>query len=185
MHNAFTVRYSGLVNQLLAEIKIIKPQLGPQDRPKFIQVKAIWDTGATGSVITEKIVNILGLAPIGKVTVAGVHGEQEVNQYLVDIILMNNVRFPEIVVTSAKSFSSGCHALIGMDIIGAGDFAVSKNAKGSTMSFVVPTINEIDFVPGSQEANFKEKTKGLNREQRRQAERDARKKGELPPRRNS
>ena len=41
----------------------------------FKHVKALWDTGATGSVVSPQLATFLELVPIDKVLVRGVHGE--------------------------------------------------------------------------------------------------------------
>lgn len=54
--------------------------------------------------------------------------------------------------------------LIGMDIIGQGDFAITKDADNNTvLSFAIPGKKEIDFVPEVDEENIS----GMNRQQRR------------------
>ena len=54
--------------------------------------------------------------------------------------------------------------LIGMDIIDLGDFAVT-NADGITaFSFRIPSVEEIDFIPDTQENNAMESD---NRRERR------------------
>ena len=54
--------------------------------------------------------------------------------------------------------------LIGMDIIGLGDFAVTNADGKTTFSFRVPSVEEIDFVPDAEESNVME---GGNRKTRR------------------
>lgn len=61
--------------------------------PKIHQFKAIWDTGATGSVITQKVVDDCELKPTGMTQSSGVHGIQKVETYLVNIYLPNKVFF--------------------------------------------------------------------------------------------
>lgn len=54
--------------------------------------------------------------------------------------------------------------LIGMDIIGLGDFAVTNANDKTTFSFRIPSVREIDFIPEAQESNIME---GGNRQARR------------------
>jgi len=54
--------------------------------------------------------------------------------------------------------------LIGMDIIGLGDFAVTNTNDKTTFSFRIPSVQEIDFIPDTQEHNIMESG---NRAQRR------------------
>jgi len=56
---AFTTEYNGLSNQIITPIKLSKPfnpQTNPnQQQPTFHDMNALWDTGATNSVITKKL----------------------------------------------------------------------------------------------------------------------------------
>ena len=70
-----------------------------------------------------------------------------------------------------------------MDVIARGNLAISNHGGRTTLSFVVPSLKEIDYNAIASEENFKEATKGMSREQRRAAERKARSEGELPPKR--
>lgn len=54
--------------------------------------------------------------------------------------------------------------LIEMDIISLGDFAVTNTNDKTTFSFKIPSVQEIDFIPDTQEHNVME---GGNRKQRR------------------
>ena len=115
--------------------------------PKIQQYKGLWDTGASGTVITKKIVDELGLKPIGKAKAFHANGESIVDVYMVNIFLPNQVAFPMLRVTEGKL--SGTDILIGMDIITQGDFAVS-NFGGKTMfSFRIPSLSQIDFCKSS------------------------------------
>ena len=109
----------------------------------FKDYTAIWDTGATASVITDKIVTELGLQPIGLTQVKHAHGQAQAEVYLVNIRLPNKVAFAGVKVT--KGILANTDALIGMDIITQGDFSVS-NFNGTTMfSFRVPSTEHTDF----------------------------------------
>ena len=51
-----------------------------------------------------------------------------------------------------------------MDIISLGDFVVTNTNTKTTFSFRIPSVQEIDFIPETQENNVME---GGNRQQRR------------------
>ena len=69
------------------------------DQPSPRAYSAIWDTGATVTSITERVVQECGLAPIGVTDVAGVHGTQKANIYLIDVYLPNAVAVEKITAT--------------------------------------------------------------------------------------
>lgn len=111
-------------------------------QPKMWQ--GVWDTGATGSCITQRIVDDLKLTPIGKSQISTANGLKIVNTYLVDVGLPNNVIIPNIVVSCAD-LGSDLDLLIGMDIISLGDFAITNVNGRTTFSFRLPSICVIDF----------------------------------------
>lgn len=113
---------------------------------KQISVKAIWDTGATGTVITKNIAAHLGVNPSGKVMVSTANGIVPQNTYIVSVILPNNIQINGITVTEVDALSGGCEALIGMDIITCGDFSITNFNGDTCMSFRVPSNEQTDFV---------------------------------------
>lgn len=127
---------------------------------------AIWDTGATNSVITRSAATDLGLIPVSKAVVNGVHGSNEVNVYYIDITLNNDQINLQIPVTECAELSTDLETrfLIGMDIIHRGDFAITNHSGKTVMTFRVPSLQPIDFVRGIKEANpfVKEKMPSRN-----------------------
>jgi predicted aspartyl protease len=94
--NAFNVAYGGISPFLASEVHITSP-FEPSNPPKDADRKqflAIWDTGATNSVITQKVVQDCGLSPISMVKVHTASGEALSNVYLVSIRLPNKVIIP-------------------------------------------------------------------------------------------
>ncbi len=174
MHNAFTTRYAGLARVLNNTVGVSLPVLPEEGKiPKF-QVKnylAIWDTGATHSAITKRVVNDLVLKPTGVRETRHAGGKSLNNTYLVNITLPDNVIIGNVRVTEVElipddnaSDDQQPQLLIGMDIIGLGDFAVTNANGKTTFSFRMPSIEEIDFIPAIQESNVME---GGNRKARR------------------
>ena len=88
----------------------------PDPEPDRVQFVAIWDTGATGSVITQAVVDACDLAPTGITTVHHVHGSEQAETYLVNIALPQNVIFPGVRVTKGV-LAANADILIGMNII--------------------------------------------------------------------
>jgi hypothetical protein len=106
---------------------------------------ALYDTGATHSSISPRVVSELGLASIGAQNVGVGGGTLTTTVHLVNIGLPNNVMFAMWRVASVL-VQGGVEALIGMDILGAGDFAVTHQNGHTTFSFCCPSRKEIDFV---------------------------------------
>ena len=143
--NCFTLDCPGLARTLITQVQIGLPfdpatSKEPSLSKTFI---AIWDTGATGSVIMQKVIDELGLKDSGMTTAIGIEGEHPTNTYLVSIALPNRIAFPSIRVTSGKVLHAD--VLIGMDIISNGDFSVSNYGGKTCFSFRIPSIERIDL----------------------------------------
>lgn len=155
-YHAFRTDYQGIARQLLTPCTVAVPSAVNDARDKkFEQFNALWDTGATNSVITKKVVDALGIKPSGVTETYGVHGLRPVNTYVVDIGLPNKICIADVQVTEGDLISH-FDMLIGMDVIMLGDFAIA-NAEGKTrFSFCIPPHkNPIDLLEKSDRVNPK------------------------------
>jgi predicted aspartyl protease len=143
---AFTTRFNGRSNRLTSQVEIF-PAFTPgvSSQPKGQQYLALYDTGATHSAITPRVVADLQLASIGARTVGVGGGSLATTSHLVNIALPNKVMFVMVSVANMVLLG-GIDALIGMDILSMGDFAVTHHAGKTTFSFCAPSRREIDFV---------------------------------------
>lgn len=134
--HAFTNKAAGLANVLIQTIKITLPN----DNANVYQTNGIWDTGASGSVISPNVVTKLGLKPSGTAVVntASEKGYQT-STYLIDIYLKDDVRVS--VVATVGELIDGFECLIGMDVIMLGDFAVTNFGGKTCVSFRIPSVN--------------------------------------------
>ena len=142
----FTVSWTGRVNALITDVEISQgfDPAATQDHPVLKKFKAIWDTGATGSCISERVATECGLVPIGVSENSTAGGILLSNRYLVNIYLPNRVAFQEHPVSEVRLL--GADVLIGMDVIGLGDFVVTNFEGKTTMCFRYPSIEKIDFL---------------------------------------
>lgn len=139
---ALTVKsHNGLMRSLVTPLEIIVPGTN-----NTIKINGIWDTGATGSVITKKVAASLGLIETGMAQVNTANGIANQKTYTVDIKLPNNVIIQGVIVTEADALSGGCDSLVGMDIITLGDFSITNHKGQSCFSFRIPSGHEIDYV---------------------------------------
>jgi predicted aspartyl protease len=143
---SFTAKASGIARVLMSDcgICVAYDPLSGKPHPKVEKFNAIWDTGATGTVITKKVVDALGLKPVSKTKVRHANGESIVNVYYINLFLPNQVAFKFIPVTEGI-LGDDANVLIGMDVITKGDFAVTNYNGKTTFSFRVPSLAEIDF----------------------------------------
>jgi predicted aspartyl protease len=112
-------------------------------RPVLKRFKAIWDTGATGTVITKNVVDQCDLHPISMAIVKHAGGQSLCRVYLVNIKLPNNIGVALLRVTEAPL--QEIDVLIGMDIISLGDLAITNAGEKTLFIFQTPSIGEINF----------------------------------------
>lgn len=145
---SFTVSFTGNQRVLITECGVSSPfdplNVNGNPQPPIHRFKGLWDTGASGTVISSEVAQKLGLKPIGKNKVFHAQGESIVNVYAINLYLPNQVGFPFIQVT--EGVLNGFDLLIGMDIITTGDFSITNLGGNTTFSFRVPSIANVDFV---------------------------------------
>ncbi len=109
----------------------------------------------TGSVITKTTASALGLVPVSRTKVRGVHGVQEVNVYYVNITLNNEEITLTTSVTECDELSAdhSVGLLIGMNIITMGDFSITNYGGNTVMTFRRPSLESIDYVKEINEHN--------------------------------
>ncbi len=167
---------SGLLRVIACECHVCAAfdpsNLAPgQAAPSLVPFQAIWDTGATASVISQAVVDACGLKPTGMQQVHGVGGVAVAETYLVNIRLPNMVGFLNLNVTKGM-LPPGTPMLIGMDIISQGDLSITNNGGRTVFSFRYPSIGTTDFVAEHHEQ--------MRREQQ-QAPRTTSGRGVIPP----
>jgi hypothetical protein len=166
---ALTLSSGGNLRVLSSVVKVYTPVLNKSKGPdkQTADLVGIWDTGATGTVITQRVVDELEIMPIGRTEVHHAQGSDESPVFLVDLQLPMMVVIQGLAVTLGK-LPPGVDVLIGMDVIGTGDFAVTNVGGLTTMSFRVPSQAKIDYVAESNAINAAQvKAAQGNRAQRR------------------
>ena len=148
-HLAFSVKYKGIARELVSESEIINP-LNNQ-RKKY---KAIWDTGATHTAITPKVLKELSLTIVDTTTIVGVNSKTEdIQVAFFNLLLPLNIEIKN--VRGAVCIIGGdTDILIGMDIIKFGDFAISNGGGQTLFSFAIPPFeNKTDLLEKSNKTN--------------------------------
>lgn len=149
---AFTLKSNGIMNMLTTDTLVLSDirDTSIPYTPKLW--KGLWDTGASKSSITKKIVNDLNLIPVGNTNVCTANGIITVNTYFVHFGLPNGVTIKNILVSCAD-LGDDIDILIGMDIIKHGDFSITNTNGKTTFSFRTPSIKEIDYVKEAKSNN--------------------------------
>ena len=136
--SVFTEKYGNIQRRLITAA-VVESTIGA------FPVKAQWDTGATATCISKKLVEKLNLLPTGKVRVSTPSGTGIMNKYIINLILNNEVRIQNLIVMDSEIGNQGIDVLIGMDIISIGDFAVSNYNGKTQFSFRLPSQEHIEF----------------------------------------
>lgn len=153
--NSLTIKYSGLATAIITDANISEAY-NPEDPPNSLPLnkifKALWDTGATGTVISEKAASKLDLVPSGKKWIQHAGGKEEKNTYLINLNLPSGLTILGIQATEYPSANQH-DIIIGMDVINKGDFSITNVDAKTWMSFRIPSIQSIDYVKESK--NYK------------------------------
>lgn len=141
---AFTSQGNGRLNVLVTEVQICDDN--PETHPGAAcgKFNAIWDTGATCTVISPAVAEQCQLKPIGVGMTGTANGLRECNKYLITIRLPNNVQVVDLPVLDGGM--DGIDVLIGMDLISLGDFAITNYQGQTTFTYRLPSAERIDFV---------------------------------------
>jgi predicted aspartyl protease len=145
--NSITLKDDKISKAIVSEIKITQyqPVSLILDDVKFFPTKAIWDTGASGSVITQEVVDALNLKPTGQARVWTASESGIIRPtYGITLKINNDLPFSiEEAVLGKIAHGIGC--LIGMDVISKGDFSITNFENKTCMSFRSPSQHEIDY----------------------------------------
>ena len=143
---AFTVSAFNRLTVLTTPVNIYSTNKFNKDFKKKKDVyTALWDTGSSMTVISDSLATELGLAKAGEIDAETAGGKFKANKYIISLSLPNRLNIENVMVSSGK-LGPGIDILIGMDIIGLGDFAISNVDNKTVFSFRFPSCNIIDFV---------------------------------------
>lgn len=141
--HVLTITGQGRMRDIKTPARIAAAIVPGAAAPVLQDFQAIWDTGATSTCISQKVVDMCGLTPTGMVQMHTASGVQNTPVFLICMRLPGGVGFTPLRVSLVTL--TGADVLIGMDVITQGDFALT-NAGGRTMfSFRYPPDQHIDF----------------------------------------
>lgn len=140
---AFTYRSNGILNRLETDVYVYSDYNThhPESSNKW---KSLWDTGASNTCISHRVVEELNLIPIGKNQTRTANDFVDTDVYVIDILLPNHVSINNVSVFALDLYE--CDLLIGMDIIQLGDLSITNHMGHTQFSFRIPSMKHIDFV---------------------------------------
>lgn len=168
---AFTVAGDGLLREITAPVKVgfaveLAKLFGLSSVP--VDFTSLWDTGATNTSVSKRLVAQLKLIPIDKKPVCCAGKTYDSGVYKIDLFLPNMVRINNVNVTEFED-NGRFDVLVGMDVIVQGDFSITNCNKKTLCSFrMPPDIEHIDYVATKKHrAIAKEAAKKFKKKQRK------------------
>ncbi len=137
----FFMPYTWRVDRLLIPIKVYNPELKWERK-----IWGLLDTGATNSVISDRIAEDMWFVPIGKIPTITPHGPKECYQYIAYFDLPDDYRTKLLKVTSWPLDKQWFDVLIGMDVLSEWDFTMSVKDGNTVISFITPNQEPINLV---------------------------------------
>lgn len=141
---AFTTTNSQIVNVLQNKVYVSKASIINGANNEKNQYIATWDTGATNTMISQKVVDECGLVSTGIINVGTAGGIVQANTYVIDLVLPDDMIMQNLNVTCGNL--NNTDVLVGMDIMNLGDFSVSNYGGQTKFTFRIPSMENSDFV---------------------------------------
>lgn len=146
---ALTIRFAHRAARIITEATVspaFDPKFPPGSDFPRIPVRALWDTGATGSVVTPKVAANLKIPPTGIVKMTHAGGTISCSTYVIHLALPNHTAIAGLTVSEMPDQPPDFDIIIGMDVIGIGDLSITHVDGRTCMSFRTPSLAENDFV---------------------------------------
>ena len=138
--NSLVVKFDERKDAIITGCFIVMPSgvVDATGNRRYCRIEnAVWDTGATNTVISPDVVEALGLKPTGKSSISAYGGIVETCTYKIDICFDNGYRIQNLEVMSGDY--SDYDVLIGMDVITQGDFFISTVNGKTSFCFRIPS----------------------------------------------
>lgn len=140
---------------IFSRVELKNPDM-PEVSP--VTAKAMWDTGATISIISERIFEELKLKPEGYVFLDGAFAARHSFKAFVIVSVCSDGHeiMTTVAVTDSINQKDSADIVLGLDFISKGDFAISHDDDGYPIfSFSYPPRIEIDFSKMAKQLNMK------------------------------
>jgi predicted aspartyl protease len=127
------IAYGSVVNELKDVVTVVHGDW-PANRAA-VKCEAVWDTGSSFTIVTERLVKALGLRKIDgkKVLLHAGTGDTESECYEAWLVLKPGER--PIKIVACVMPQPDTDVLIGMDVIASGRFAVDSTGDETVLTF--------------------------------------------------
>ena len=133
---------SFIVSHFIEPGKALESYVAVGGEGSMMAVNALWDTGSTESLISEKIVKMI--EPILKNKSKYVTRDVviECETYAVSLSLSDEITFRDVLMKKADLSDKNVDIIIGMDNISRGDFEIRNYNNLVEFAFRIPPRNE-------------------------------------------
>lgn len=141
MSHAFVQSYESITRCLTIPIVVYH-------KDKRCAVTALWDTGATSSVVSLNVIAQLGLQANGVTRISNTSSVDKGSYrytYTASMLLPGHIAFENLRVIGSTIGDKDVDVIIGMDIITFGDFSVSNYQGKTTLTFRAPSQGVVDY----------------------------------------
>lgn len=146
---AFTKEHDAITLAIYTSASVHLPQFVQEvetDAPQPRSVKALWDTGATHSAVSDRLAAGMALPTEDFARISTASGILRVPVYLIRLGLPNHFMFDEVeAVEFSYSDEDDYDLIIGMDIMTQGDLSLTNFEGRTVFSFRIPSLNRVDF----------------------------------------
>lgn len=129
--NIITATFDGNVRRLITTV-IVYDSKGNQ-----YQADAVWDTGSSGSCISETLAAEMGLERVDVMTLTTTTGNKETACGIVDVKLFDDIMIKNLKVPFADMSKHKADFIIGMDIISRGKLEIYPKNREIIMKFSI------------------------------------------------
>lgn len=127
-------KYDKTVMRLVTSLDI---QACTGGAPLYRVDRALWDTGATVSGISERLAEEMKIQPVDTGVMLTPSGQKDIVYYLVDIHMSEDMVFRNVKIGAYPLESHDVDFLVGMDIISRGNLNISNTGEGTKFTFEI------------------------------------------------
>lgn len=133
---------SFIVSHFIEPGKALESYVAVGGEGSMMAVNALWDTGSTESLISEKIVKMIEPILNNKSKYVTRDVVIECETYAVSLSLSDEITFRDVLMKKADLSDKNVDIIIGMDIISRGDFEIRNYNNLVEFAFRIPPRNE-------------------------------------------
>jgi len=133
-----TFHTNGLASRMYIDVLIF-------DRVKYLKVRALWDTGATSTHISQQVVDYFALPVYDTKEYTSASDRYETTRHKINFNIAGIAAFNNIIVSKLKPSVNDDNMIIGMDLICKFDSAITTLNGDTLFSIRYPSKASIDF----------------------------------------